>query len=336
MTWLRVRVDWRAREVSLRSTEMMLSKSEAVQAVPSSAALQLRSLSKVYGEQSERGECPPGRHAHVSEGYFHRRDGALGVRQEQSSQLRRRPGPGHSRPRGDWRHRPDAAERETADADAPEARWVRFPVSQPAAGPEREWLYELVERMGIGGRFQVDMRTPAEVSQQESPSSVTSLNAAISFLAVLGVFVVFIAVVVSANTYSTSVLKRTREIALLRAVAATTNQVRLLIVGESLVVSPVAAAVGCVAGVQLAAVFAPILVQGGLAPVGFRAPVSLLPLLLAIAISVGAGVLSVVTAVWRVARIRPVDAFQEAAVERPAIGPIRVLAGLAITMFGAS
>ncbi|HKF19631.1 MAG TPA: ATP-binding cassette domain-containing protein [Candidatus Dormibacteraeota bacterium] len=204
------------------------------------------------------------------------------------------------------------------------------------AGPEREWLYELVERMGIGGRFQVDMRTPAEVSQQESPSSVTSLNAAISFLAVLGVFVVFIAVVVSANTYSTSVLKRTREIALLRAVAATTNQVRLLIVGESLVVSPVAAAVGCVAGVQLAAVFAPILVQGGLAPVGFRAPVSLLPLLLAIAISVGAGVLSVVTAVWRVARIRPVDAFQEAAVERPAIGPIRVLAGLAITMFGAS
>lgn len=181
----------------------------------------------------------------------------------------------------------------------------------------------------------VDVRTPAEVSQQESPASVTSLSAAISFLAVLGVFVVFIAVVVSANTYSISVLQRTREIALLRAVAATTNQVRLLIVGESLVVSAVAAAVGCVAGVQLAAVFAPILVQGGLAPIGFRAPVSLLPLLLAIAISAGAGLLSVVTAVWRVARIRPVEAFQEAAAERPAIGPIRVLAGLAITTFGA-
>ncbi len=181
----------------------------------------------------------------------------------------------------------------------------------------------------------VDVRTPAEVSQQESPASVTSLNAAISFLAVLGVFVVFIAVVVSANTYSISVLQRTREIALLRAVAATTNQVRLLIVGESLVVSAVAAAVGCVAGVQLAAVFAPMLVQGGLAPVGFRAPVSLLPLLLAIAISVGVGMLSVVTAVWRVARIRPVEALQEAAAERPAIGRIRVLAGLAITTFGA-
>jgi len=181
----------------------------------------------------------------------------------------------------------------------------------------------------------VDVRTPAEVSQQESPASVTSLNAAISFLAVLGVFVVFIAVVVSANTYSISVLQRTREIALLRAVAATTNQVRLLIVGESLVVSAVAAAVGCVAGVQLAAVFAPMLVQGGLAPVGFRAPVSLLPLLLAIAISVGVGMLSVVTAVWRVARIRPVEALQEAAAERPAIGRIRVLAGLAITTLGA-
>jgi putative ABC transport system permease protein len=181
----------------------------------------------------------------------------------------------------------------------------------------------------------LDVRTPAEVSQQESPASVTSLNAAISFLAVLGVFVVFIAVVVSANTYSISVLQRTREIALLRAVGATTNQVRLLIVGESLVVSAVAAAVGCVAGVQLAAVFAPILVQGGLAPVGFRAPVSPLPLLLAIAISAGAGLLAVVTAVWRVARIRPVEALQEAAVERPAIGPLRVLVGLAITSFGA-
>jgi putative ABC transport system ATP-binding protein len=36
-------------EVSLRSTDGRLSKSEAVQAVPSSAALQLISLSKIYG-----------------------------------------------------------------------------------------------------------------------------------------------------------------------------------------------------------------------------------------------------------------------------------------------
>jgi putative ABC transport system permease protein len=178
------------------------------------------------------------------------------------------------------------------------------------------------------GQADLDVQTPAALSLQESPAAAFDYDSAMSFLGVLAVIATFIAIFVSANTFAISILQRSREIALLRALGATTRQVRLLIEGESLVVAVVAAAAGCAAGAALATASAPLLSAGGLAPAGFRVPLAPLPLAVAVAASIAVGLLSVVASIRRVGRINPVSALREAAVERSRISPGRLVAGV--------
>jgi putative ABC transport system permease protein len=144
----------------------------------------------------------------------------------------------------------------------------------------------------------------------------------------------FVAVFVAANTFAISILQRTREIALLRAIGATTGQVRRLLVGESLSVTIVASVIGCVAGALVAAALAPLFARSGLAPSGFQATATPLPLAAALGGGIVVGLLAVLAAAWRVARIRPVEALLSAAVEAPRVAPMRLVFGLAASALG--
>lgn len=125
-----------------------------------------------------------------------------------------------------------------------------------------------------------------------------------------------IAILVISGTVGLSVQQRHRDIALLRAIAATPRQVRQMILIEALMVAALADATGVWAGLAAAGWLRGQFVSQGFVPASFGLHVSWLPPVVA-----GAGMAIVaVVAGWiaglRASRIRPVEALAEASVER--------------------
>jgi putative ABC transport system permease protein len=138
----------------------------------------------------------------------------------------------------------------------------------------------------------------------------------------------FVSIFVVAGTFAYAVAARRREFGLLRAAGATPRQVRRLVLGESLVVGVVAAAVGSALGMVAAPRFARWLVDTGFAPENFTAHLIFWP----VAAAFGAGLLVALTGAWLAARraglVRPVEALREAAVDSRAMTPTRWIVGI--------
>ncbi|KAA6213502.1 ABC transporter permease [Streptomyces albofaciens JCM 4342] len=156
----------------------------------------------------------------------------------------------------------------------------------------------------------------------------------VSFVVPFGFVCLFVMAFAVAGTFSLSVQQRTREIALLRAIAATPGQVRRLIAHEVLVITAVAAVPGCALGVLLADGLRAWLAARGMIPSAF--PLAFGP----------AGVLSAVLVCWviaeaavwssgrRASRVRALLALGEASVPRRRVGAIRTWIGLAVLAAG--
>ncbi len=144
-----------------------------------------------------------------------------------------------------------------------------------------------------------------------------------------GGYVALLIVFVVAGTVGLSVRHRRRDLALLRAVAATPGQIRRMIVAEAALVSLVAAAVGLPAGVFATGWIRGEMVARGLVPDGF--PIRVWPLAAASAVLliVVAAMLAALIAARRTARIRPVEALGETAVEPARNGKVRFGFGVA-------
>ena len=149
--------------------------------------------------------------------------------------------------------------------------------------------------------------------------SPDTLNGKVLIIAVSSTFggcAFLIAILVISGTVGLSVQQRHRDIALLRAIAATPSQVRRMILIEALVVAVVAGAAGVWAGLAAARWLRGQFVSQGFVPGSFALRVSWLPPVVAI----GGVMIAAVAAAWiaglRASRIRPVEALREAAVER--------------------
>ncbi|MDQ0745543.1 putative ABC transport system permease protein [Clavibacter sp. B3I6] len=143
-----------------------------------------------------------------------------------------------------------------------------------------------------------------------------------------------IAVLVVAGSFSAALARRRRDFALLRAVGATTRQVRGTVTAEALVILGVAGPVGAVAGLLLAPVAAPMLEAGGLLPAGFTLGVSPLPVVGALAVLVPTGILAALLAARGILRVSPTAAVRESAVDPVGIGRGRRIAAIATAALG--
>jgi putative ABC transport system permease protein len=137
-----------------------------------------------------------------------------------------------------------------------------------------------------------------------------------------------IALIVIAGTVSLSVRLRNRDLALLRAIAATPRQIRRMVIWETAAVSALAAGTGAWPGLAAAAWVRNQLVARRIVPVDFAMHGAGLPVLVA-AVSVG---LIAVAAAWvasqRPSRISASAAMAETAIERSRIGVIRTILGV--------
>ncbi|MEV6348084.1 FtsX-like permease family protein [Actinoplanes sp. NPDC051851] len=151
-----------------------------------------------------------------------------------------------------------------------------------------------------------------------------------------GGYVLLLIVFVVAATVGLSVRHRRRDLALVRAVAATPGQVRRMIMMESALVGVVAGAIGVPCGLAAARWLAGELTGRGFLPAGFP----MLPGAIAAPAAFGtvllAAVLAGLLAARRIAGIRPAEALGEAAAEPTGGGRKRLIGGFVALGSGAA
>lgn len=171
--------------------------------------------------------------------------------------------------------------------------------------------------------------TGADRGDAESLTERQQISDLVAISGSIGGIVIAVAVFVVAATLSISVQQRYREIALLRAVAATPWQVRRMVACEGLVLAVVAGCVGALPGILLAHGIRGAFVHKGLLSSSFRLHVGWIPFLVA----GGAGLVVVqggsFVAGRRASKVRPTAALQESVSEPPRLGIPRLLLGLA-------
>jgi putative ABC transport system permease protein len=167
----------------------------------------------------------------------------------------------------------------------------------------------------------------------ESPEVAEGREFVTAVSSVFGGATLLIAILVIAGTVSLSVRQRHREIALLRAIAATPRQVRRLVVRETIVLAVLAGVTGVWPGLAAIDWLRGQFVSRGMVPETFTVHGSWLPPVVA----ASAGLLIAVVAAWiasvRVSRIRPIEALGESTVERGGTGVLRTLLG-GVTLAG--
>ena len=206
--------------------------------------------------------------------------------------------------------------------------------SQPGAivitgHPDRKQLDRLAEAAGAKAYAGPD-RGQAEFTDGSAAKSLL-----VTVGASFGGYVVLLVIFVVAGTIGLSVRHRRRDLALLRAVAATPGQVRRMLVAEALLISAGAAVVGLPAGVAATFWTHDQMVSRGFLPA--ELPVSPGPLaaLATIVLTTGVAALAAVLAARRATAIRPTEALGEAAAEPGRNGKVRLVSGLVMLAGGA-
>ena len=162
----------------------------------------------------------------------------------------------------------------------------------------------------------------------ESPDVDNGREFVIAVSSVFGGCALLIGVLVIAGTVGLSVKQRHRDIALLRALAATPRQVRRMVVREATALGVLAAVAGIWPGLAGANRLREEYVARGMVPASFRTHLSWLPP----SVAACSALLIAVAAAWvaslRASRIRPTEALAETAVERGGLSVVRALLGV--------
>jgi putative ABC transport system permease protein len=162
----------------------------------------------------------------------------------------------------------------------------------------------------------------------EYPELELSRTTLIPVTAAFGGLAMFIAIFVVASTLGLSIQQREREIALLRAVAATPGQIRRMIAWEAAIVALAGSAAGIWPGIVFGRALAHGLMRHGIVPPNFTLDYDWLPAAAAIIGGVTAALLAVLAAGRRAARVPPTLALTDAAAEPRLLGPGRIIGGL--------
>jgi len=178
--------------------------------------------------------------------------------------------------------------------------------------------------------YTADARGPLEF-----PGAANARVMLISLSGVLGGTALLVAILVVTSAFGLSVQQRSRDIALLRAVAVTPRQIRAMIGREALLVGMLAGVPGCAVSVPVAVLLRRELIRDGAIPGTLHLAIGPLPMLAAVVAALAAGWIAARLAARRSIRIRPAEALTEAAVEPARLATTRLCAGLVFLAGGA-
>ncbi|MEV0494864.1 FtsX-like permease family protein [Streptomyces atratus] len=203
---------------------------------------------------------------------------------------------------------------------------------EPAPGVDLSRLKQRVEQALKG--------TTAQVATGDDRGPVEFLDAAgariklVSMGGAMGGTSLLVAILVVVGTFALSIQQRHRELALLRAIAATPRQVRSLLGREALVVGAVAGLLGSLAGLPLAGWLHSRFIDMDAIPPSLERTAGIFPVFAALAVTLLGAWAAARISGRRIARIRPAEAMTESTVERERPASIRISAGLVLLAGG--
>ncbi|AGM06787.1 FtsX-like permease family protein [Amycolatopsis keratiniphila] len=193
---------------------------------------------------------------------------------------------------------------------------------------------DLAEKISAAVGDKVTVATGVERSTVEFLDVSQTRMLLMALAGSFGGFALLIAVFVVASTLALVINQRRREFALLRAIAATPQQIRKLIGAETMLVASVAGVLGSGLGVAVGFGLRNAFGAIGVIPPDFELAISPIPLVAALVLGLGTARLAAWSASRRPSSIRPVEALEEAAVERRELGRVRLIVGCALVVAG--
>ncbi|MFK4088433.1 FtsX-like permease family protein [Kribbella sp. NPDC020789] len=168
----------------------------------------------------------------------------------------------------------------------------------------------------------------------ERPDIATARGLLIQVGAAFGGYVVMLVIFVVAGTIGLSIRSRRRDLALLRATAATPGQLRRMLMAEAAILAAVGSVIGVPAGLLANSWLAGQLVARGFIPADFALSSGLLAAPAAALLIVLIALSSALLACRKLSRIRPVEALSQIAVEPARLSKVRLGFGL-VSLAGA-
>ncbi|MFD2473423.1 FtsX-like permease family protein [Amycolatopsis silviterrae] len=193
---------------------------------------------------------------------------------------------------------------------------------------------DLADRLTSQLGSEAEVTTGEDRSRIENPDVASAGSTLREIAGSLGGTVILISMLVVASTLAVSVHQRRRELAVLRAIAATPRQIWKMLAAESLVLSVVASALGCLPGILAAQLLRGALVLIGVVPSDFSFSVGILPMLVAVLTGVATAQVATFAVARKAASVRPVEALSDAAVELPGISGGRRTLGVLLLLLG--
>ncbi|UOE43602.1 FtsX-like permease family protein [Agromyces larvae] len=145
---------------------------------------------------------------------------------------------------------------------------------------------------------------------------------------------ILVVVLVVASTFAAALRQRHAQFALLRAVGATTAQVRSMVTAEVVIVFALAAPLGAVPGLFAAELLTPVLVSGGIVPAGLALTITPLPVIGALILLLPTALLASRLAARKVTKVSPTAAVQGAAAESAHLSGARRATAVALLVSG--
>jgi putative ABC transport system permease protein len=236
------------------------------------------------------------------------------------------------------------------DADNPQATWALLT-------PEtaQEWLTEpgkidaikvlaadgveggeLVARIAQVVPDQVEVLTGAEITAETQNDLKESMGFFNTFLLAFALIALFVGSFIIYNSFSILVAQRSREMALLRAIGANRRQVLGSVLLEAVLVGLVASVLGVVLGVGVGIGLKALMVASGLDVPADGVVLEANTVIVCLIAGLGVSVLSAILPARRAAKIAPVAAMRDAAVDQAPRRQRRLIIGGTVTGLGAA
>ena len=180
-----------------------------------------------------------------------------------------------------------------------------------------------------------EVLTGAEITKEDQAAIKEDMSFFNVFLMVFAIIALFVGSFIIYNSFSILVAQRTKEMALMRAIGASRRQVTRSVLLEAGVVGLIASALGLAAGVGVAAGLKALLAGLGIdIPAGGIVLTAKTVIVSAIA-GLGVSVISAVFPARRAAKVPPIAAMREVAVDHSSRSRRRIINGAIVTGLGA-
>jgi putative ABC transport system permease protein len=194
---------------------------------------------------------------------------------------------------------------------------------------------ELVERISQVTPDTTEVLTGAQVTAEDQDSLQEDMSFFNVFLLVFAVIALFVGSFIIYNSFSILVAQRTKEMALMRAIGASRRQVTRSVLFEAAVVGPIASAVGLVAGVGVAAGLKALLEGIGIDIPAGGVVLTAKTVVVSTLAGLGVSIASAVLPARRAAKVPPIAAMRDVAVDRSSRSHRRIVNGTVVTGLGA-